>query len=516
MIKRVDDELKQQVFDRAVETVAANEEPGMETTVRQQDESVSGKQNEILQTILEHVPAMIIVFDEEGRIKLVNRECERTLGWSQKEIEEQHQDIFAACYSEPQDRRKFMDFVSESKGEWADFKTMMRDGRVIDTTWKVAGLSDGTTIGIGKDSTERKQAEQELKKREAQLMETQALAHLGSWEWDLITGEVNWSDELYRIWGVNREEFSGTFEAILGRIHPDDREYFTALAERAFQEHDSYSCEHRIIRQEDGMVRTVQSRAAVVVDEAGRAVKMFGTGQDITERRRAEEQLKNSNEKLRALSASIRSAREEEGTRIAREIHDELGSALTSLKWEMEWLDKIFTESENQSQSKLLREKIASMMRLTDTVINTVRRIASELRPSILDDLGLAEAIEWQAQQFQLQTGIICRCECSLEGVDLPQDKSTSVFRIFQEALTNILRHARATSVDITIRKDGGELVLTISDNGRGITEDEKSGQHSLGLLGMRERAHLIGGKISINGIKGRGTVIVVRVPISD
>lgn len=365
------------------------------------------------------------------------------------------------------------------------------------------------------ETSEHKRIEQELKKREAQLIETQALAHLGSWEWDLISGEVNWSDELYRIWGVNKQEFSGNFEAVLQRVHPDDRESFAALAERAFREHESYSCEHRIIRQ-DGSVRTIQSRAAVVIDEAGRAVKMFGTGQDITERRQAEEQLKSSNEKLRALSASIRSAREEEGTRIAREIHDELGSALTSLKWEMEWLDKIFIESENQTQSQALREKLASMMKLTDTVINTVRRIASELRPSILDDLGLAEAIEWQAQQFQAQTKINCRCDCSLEGVDLEQDKSTAIFRIFQEALTNILRHAQATEVDISLKMESNELLLTINDNGRGITEDEKSGQHSLGLLGMRERAHLIGGKINISGIAGQGTLIALRVPISD
>ncbi len=510
----MNDERKRRVVERAGEAVSINEEVRWEIAGRTRDEDIYGKQKEILQAIFHHIPTMIILLDEEGHVKLVNREWERTLGWSLQEIQEPTSNLFAECYPDPQYRRKFMEFVGEASGQWADFKIRVRDGRVIETTWTVVSLSDGTKLGIGQDITERKRAEQELKKREAQLIETQNLAHLGSWEWDLITDDVNWSDELYRIWGVNRQEFSGTFEAVLQRVHPNDRESFTSLAERAYREHEPYICEHRIIRQ-DGAVRTLQSRAAVVVDEAGRAIKMFGTGQDITERRQAEELLKSSNEKLRALSASIRSAREEEGTRIAREIHDELGSALTSLKWEMEWLDKIFMEAENQPQSQALREKIASMMKLTDTVINTVRRIASELRPSILDDLGLAEAIEWQAQQFQAQTGIVCRCDCSLEGVDLHQDKATSVFRIFQEALTNVLRHAQATQVDIAIKKEGGELILTISDNGRGITEDEKSGQHSLGLLGMRERAYLIGGKINISGIEGHGTSIVVRVPIS-
>ena len=155
------------------------------------------------------------------------------------------------------------------------------------------------------------------------------------------------------------------------------------------------------------------------------------------------------------------------------------------------------------------------MMKLIDTTVSAIRRITQELRPSVLDDLGLAEAIEWQAEQFQARTGIICYCDCSLENIALSQEQSTAVFRIFQETLTNILRHAQATRVDITVEEKDGEFVLTINDNGRGITEDQKSGQHSLGLLGMRERAHLIGGKIDITGVEGKGTVVTLRILIS-
>ncbi len=155
------------------------------------------------------------------------------------------------------------------------------------------------------------------------------------------------------------------------------------------------------------------------------------------------------------------------------------------------------------------------MMKLTDATVNTVRRIASELRPSILDDLGLVEAIEWQVQQFQVQTGIACRCDCYLENVILNREQSTTLFRILQEALTNILRHAQATSVDVTTQIEADEFVLTIRDNGRGITENETSAPLSLGILGMRERAHLVNGKISISGVEGQGTAITVRVPLS-
>jgi signal transduction histidine kinase len=241
---------------------------------------------------------------------------------------------------------------------------------------------------------------------------------------------------------------------------------------------------------------------------------MHGAAQDVTERMQAEERLRETTEQLRARSARIHSAKEEEGTRIAREIHDELGAALTSLRWDLESFDKIISESGDQSQLKVLRERIESMLRLTETTIGSVRRISSELRPSVLDDLGLVEAIEWQAQQFQSRTGIICRWDCSLENFDLSQEQSTAIFRIFQEALTNILRHAQATSVDIMMKAEAGEFVLAIIDNGRGITENEKSGSQSLGLLGMQERAHLIGGKISFTGVEGEGTVITIRVPI--
>src|SRR5205085_5566692 len=144
------------------------------------------------------------------------------------------------------------------------------------------------------------------------------------------------------------------------------------------------------------------------------------------------------------------------------------------------------------------------------------RRIAQELRPSVLDDLGLGAAIEWQAQQFQARTGIVCRCDCALELPELNQTQATAIFRISQEALTNILRHAQATRVEITMKIESGELVITISDNGQGITETEKSSQRSLGLLGMHERAHLIGGQIDIAGIAGQGTVLTIRVPISN
>jgi signal transduction histidine kinase len=272
--------------------------------------------------------------------------------------------------------------------------------------------------------------------------------------------------------------------------------------------------EFRIVRP-NGEVRFLHSQGDVIRDERGQPVRMFGTAQDITERKRAEEQLKATTEQLRALSARLQSAREQEGIRIARELHDELGAALSSLRWDFEEVVEVISGSADQSEFANLKKRIEGMIGLTDTTVNAVRRIASELRPIALDELGLSEALEWQARQFQERTGIMVECDCHQENIELTGEQSTAVFRIFQEALTNILRHAAATKVYIQLRKQTGAVILKISDNGRGITDAEKSGQVTLGLLGMRERAHLIGGTININGSDGEGTVITVRIPIS-
>lgn len=241
---------------------------------------------------------------------------------------------------------------------------------------------------------------------------------------------------------------------------------------------------------------------------------MGGVAEDITDRKEAEDRIKASSEQLRALSAGLQSAREEEAARIAHQIHDDMGGILTALRWELEALGKMIQETGDlPSLRPAMEKKLAAMLGLTDTTINVVRRIASELRPSILDDLGWVEAIEWQAQQFQARTGIECRCDFAASSKRLGDQQSTAVFRIFQEALTNILRHANATHVDVTIREEGTAFLLTVADNGRGITQAEKLGRGSLGILGMQERARLIGGQVDIVGREGAGTTVFVRVP---
>src|SRR4030095_7444492 len=229
---------------------------------------------------------------------------------------------------------------------------------------------------------------------------------------------------------------------------------------------------------------------------------------DITARKRAEEQ-------LRALSAKVQSTREQEGTRIAREIHDELVGALTGLKWALEGIDSRLGDSNGDLTILDVRKRISTMTGLIEGTINTVRRISSELRPGLLDDLGLVAAIEWQGQQFQLRTGIEVHWETAIDNVEVGRDGATAVFRIFQEVLTNVLRHSQASNVYVKLQTPDDHIELEVRDDGRGITEREQGNTRSLGLLGMKERALLVGGEVTIAGAEGKGTTVVVRVPVS-
>jgi signal transduction histidine kinase len=236
---------------------------------------------------------------------------------------------------------------------------------------------------------------------------------------------------------------------------------------------------------------------------------MFGTIQDVTERIRGEEDLKISNEKLRALAAHLQSVREEESIRMAREIHDELGSALTGLKMDISWADRHLPTEGNEPMHQKFRE----MSQFIDETIRKVRNISTELRPLILDDVGLAAAIEWQCREFQKRTEIKSKIISLSEDIALSQHKATAVFRIFQEILTNIARHSQATLVEVSMEEHNNDLVLKVSDNGIGIKESDISDTRSLGILGMRERAVVFGGRVEIIGAEGKGTMVTIRIP---
>jgi PAS domain S-box-containing protein len=230
---------------------------------------------------------------------------------------------------------------------------------------------------------------------------------------------------------------------------------------------------------------------------------------DITERVKIEEQLRKSQEELRNLSSHLQLVREEERSKISREIHDELGQSLSALKMNLSWVSSKIPEKE-----KALRKKVKELEKLIEGNILLVQRISTELRPRLLDDLGLAAAIEWHLDNFQHQSGIRCKFTCEPKEPKLGNEVSVPIYRIFQEALTNIYRHAKATSASVRLRIDSEKIVMTIKDNGMGITRDKVTDPVSLGIIGMKERAIAMGGKVTIRGTKSKGTTVTLQIPL--
>lgn len=263
-------------------------------------------------------------------------------------------------------------------------------------------------------------------------------------------------------------------------------------------------------RRMDGTPLRIEGHYVCVYDDNGRVRAHLGIQRDITDRHRAAAEIAQSRAELRALTARLESVREEERTRIARELHDELGQALTGLKLDLAWMERRL----NRHSPADLGERCGSLLVRLDEVMVQVRRIVTELRPSVLDQLGLADAIEWQAHDFAGRTGLqldlTLHCSCELP----PDAMSSAVFRTLQETLNNIAKHARATHVRVALHSDATWLSLEVSDNGRGITREEQRGSHSLGLLGLRERAIAWGGSVTITGNPESGTMVALRLPM--
>jgi two-component system, NarL family, sensor histidine kinase UhpB len=276
---------------------------------------------------------------------------------------------------------------------------------------------------------------------------------------------------------------------------------------KLFDAGHSHSITHE--RRLDGSTMWVEGDYMCFYDAEGRITGHFGVQRDITDRTLAAEELEQSRAELRALAARLQAAREEERTRIAREIHDELGQALTALKLDLAWLG-----THQLRNSDCLGHGATSITARIDETLDMVRRIASELRPSVLDQLGLEAAIEWLVQEAGRRTGIAITLTTE-EFPRLPGQVASHAFRIIQEALTNVTRHSQASRVTVTVRLAGQTLMLAVEDNGVGFIPESLSGVRSLGLVGMRERAMACGGTLIVRGKPGEGSAIVVMIPVA-
>jgi len=321
-------------------------------------------------------------------------------------------------------------------------------------------------------------------------------------------GTLDYCNERWRSYmGLRLEDLQG--DGWQTMLHPDDRDRVLTAWREAIVNGTPYELEERH-RAANGTYRWFLARGVPLRDAEGRIVRWYGTNTDIEDRKRAEDALRSSIDQLRALAGRLQTVREEERARVARQIHDELGQALTGIK-----LESVALIRELPGDAQHQSNRAASIAKLADETIHVVRRISTELRPGILDDLGLVAAVEWASQEFEARTGTRCRLVLPKHDIIIDPPLATALFRILQETLTNVARHADATQVDVRLAQEGDFFILNVRDNGKGISDDQLTAGSSLGILGMRERAVLLGGQLTIRGAPGDGTTVTVRVPVA-
>lgn len=357
------------------------------------------------------------------------------------------------------------------------------------------------------DITERKRADRALKKSETLLKESQQMAHIGSWELDLRSDILFWSDENFHIFEVNPASFDSSYEAFLAAIHPDDRAMVDKTYTDSLKNRTPFTMVHRLLFP-DQRVKFVQEWCETQYDHAGHPIRSIGTTQDITERKLAEERLGESYKELEKLTTHLEAVREDEQKRIARELHDEMGGVLAALNMKV----SMMAAHPPTAMADLMTE-VDNLGNLVAAGIQSMRRTVTELRPSLLDEVGLTFAIERYVQEFERNTEIECDLRLPEEELTLDGNQSTAIFRIIQESLTNVAKHAKASRVSIILSEWDTLLVLTVKDNGKGFALNAQKTK-SFGLLGIRERAAMVGGKAQITSAVGKGTTVRVSLPL--
>ncbi len=364
------------------------------------------------------------------------------------------------------------------------------------------------------DISIKKEAEENIAGSELRFRTLAKTAPVGIFETDAKGNTIYVNEAWMEYSGLSHEEAINN--EWMNMIHPDDREdQINKWIERSQKGETSFS-EYRIINKA-GQLRWVNGRAVPLKDHNGTITGYIGTIADVTEIKQALEILKKNHEslseqteQLRDLSTYLQQVREEERAKIAREIHDELGQQLTGLKMDISWLKR----KVGPQQDGEIIKKFDDAMLLIDTAVKSIRLIVTELRPSVIDDLGLNAAFEWQVEEFSQRTGIAVEYRSGFNDMDVDSNTSIGLFRILQESLTNVARHASAQRVMVNVGKRDGMLELTVKDDGIGFDTSLRQAEHSYGLLGIKERIHMMKGDFYINSKPGDGTMISVSIPV--
>ena len=461
--------------------------------------------------IAETASDFISVLDAEGRRLYVNPALAHLFGDQRVQLggvafDNVHLDDRARMWA------LFRQSVAEGEGHRSEFRVLLPGGdirhlesqgnTIVDARGRVTHV-----VVVSRDVTERRRMEDELRARNVQLQEAQSVANLGSWGLDVRNGRIWWSDQLRRIFGVDACHVP-TLENHIDSVHPEDRAMLLAATKVAVESGQVYGKPYRIVRP-DGRVRVVFNSGRMECDDDGRPVRILGVCMDITDKTWIESQARVATERLRSVSRRLVEVQEAERRTLARELHDRVGQSLTALGLN---LRVIVAQMLPESRDRLATQ-IEECMRLVEDTVAAMRGVMGELRPQALDDYGLLAALRSHVAAFTARTGI----HVVLSGDDgqarVPKDVELALFRIVQEALNNVAKHSRATTVRVSYTSDGGSSVLELADDGAGFDAQlaAPGGATGWGLVIMRERSEAIGARFNLISAPGQGVSIAVR-----
>jgi PAS domain S-box-containing protein len=484
-------------------------------TERQRAEEALRESESQYSNLIDQAWDAVFVIDSTGKMLLVNEQACQMLGYTQEELMRLN---ITDTYLVEERAIAAQRIATAKQDDHSRYERSMvrKNGTIFPVEVAIGMLPNGMIQGIVRNITERKRAEETLQKSEENFRRSLNDSPLGV-RIVTVEGETIYANRaILDIYGYDSlDELKVTPPR--KRYTPECYAEFQIRREKRKRGENAPSeYEINIVRKDGEVCHLKVFRKEILWDGEQQFQVIY---QDVTERKQAEEELRTSSLQLRALATHLQQIREEERIMIAREIHDEMGGGLTGLKMDLSWLLRKMGDADPGEERVALMDKIHASNALIDQLIRVVRRISTDLRPSILDDLGLIAALEWQLSEFTSRTEIPHEFATTFKYVNMEEDSAVAVFRIFQEALTNVVRHSRATKVVVVLRKGemglfGDEtLVLEIRDNGRGITEEEIRNPESLGLLGMKERVLTFGGNLSILGEPGGGTALVLKIP---
>ena len=461
-----------------------------------------------LQLLFAQSADAIIVAELNGECRAANAAACHLLGYEHSHLV--RESIFNLVSPDQTDLlHRTLASIQQGSTDRLELTLRKRDGALIAVEMSTNALPENQWLISLRDISQRRLAEQELLQMRSELLEAQRLGKIGSWKWNRTTDALAWSPELYRIYEQDPSKPPPSVSALEAMYTPASRRARDAALSQALETGLPYEAERELVLH-SGQSRWLNITAEGLRDENGQITTLRGTAQDITERKLIELALRESRRELRDVAAYREQEREQERKAIAREIHDELGQLLAAMRMDVSQLHQRCDACGHAGP--ILKD----LNMLVERTFEVVRSLATSLRPAALD-LGLGVALEWLVEDFSLRWDIPCKLTITGTEVKLDDMRSTAVFRVIQESLTNIAKHAHASQVDITMAFLDNEVRVAIQDNGRGFSQaDIAEKRNHFGLIGMRERVWALNGQIDINGQPGQGTRIAIQVPLAS